>query len=44
MHVKELKLNFSCFHPLFQSKTFHPIFEGQDLIGRARTGMGKTLA
>ncbi|KAG5457972.1 MAG: P-loop containing nucleoside triphosphate hydrolase protein, partial [Olpidium bornovanus] len=27
-----------------QAKTFNPIFDGKDLVGRARTGTGKTLA
>lgn len=27
-----------------QAKTFDPIFDGKDLLGRARTGTGKTLA
>jgi ATP-dependent RNA helicase DDX21 len=27
-----------------QSATFDPIYDGKDVIGRARTGMGKTLA
>jgi len=27
-----------------QALTFNPIYDGKDLIGRARTGMGKTLA
>jgi ATP-dependent RNA helicase MSS116 len=27
-----------------QSKAFHPIFSGSDVVGQARTGTGKTLA
>lgn len=27
-----------------QAQTFDPLYDGKDLIGRARTGMGKTLA
>lgn len=37
------KRNITSLFPI-QALTFDSIFDGRDLIGRARTGMGKTLA
>lgn len=34
---------FKCLFPI-QAKTYDHIFDGKDLIGRARTGSGKTLS
>ena len=42
----KLKRNLPSFSHLtdIQSQTFQPAFEGRDVIGKARTGTGKTLA
>ena len=37
-------LKLCCFLNLFQRAVLEPAMQGRDMIGRARTGTGKTLA